>query len=373
MILSAPLPTHAQVHCYGYLFASILYLGVFLSAIKKVILRAPLRNFFGVSVASLFFIVSVNFLTEAFSPSPWLGIKLEVFWLLAAVTPAVLFLCLRKSQTFILGADSAILSSVKFNRFKDEFLSVASHELRTPLSVINGFAEILVREKLGPLNDEQRRRMRKILMQAQRLTRIVDDLLDLSRLRSGKIDIHRDVFDLVPVLKASLDDHQVLCEQQNLEIHDEIPDVLPDVVGDLDRVAQIIVNLLNNSIKYTEPGGSITLSAAHEKSNSIRVWVKDTGIGIESKDQPHVFEEFYRANHEAKKYHGSGLGLAIVKQLVEAQGGKVGLESEGSGKGSLFFFTLPCAKVSLQDDPPRVAVKKNVEPAPASSRRPNGS
>lgn len=237
-----------------------------------------------------------------------------------------------------------------FDELKGEFLSVASHELRTPLSVITGFAEILVREKVGPLNDEQKRRVRKILMQGQRLNRIVDELLDLSRIRSGKIDVGRDIFDLVPVLKACLDDHQIVCEQQKLELSDKVPDVLPDVIGDLERVMQVIVNLLNNAIKYTEPGGTIVLTAFQEPGKAeVRVEVKDSGIGIAPEDQQKVFEEFYRSSHQkARKFAGSGLGLAIVKQLVEAQGGRVGLQSLGVGHGSCFFFTLPMAKGSAK-------------------------
>jgi len=234
----------------------------------------------------------------------------------------------------------------RFDKIKDEFLSVASHELRTPLSVINGFAEILVREKLGPLNDEQKRRVRKILMQGQRLNRIIDELLDLSRIRSGKIECRSDVFDLIAVLKAALDDHQIVCEQQKLELIDELPDLLPDVVGDLERVTQIIVNLLNNAIKYTEPGGKIRVTAGFDREKKeVRVHVIDTGIGIDKADQERIFAEFFRARHQhGRKYSGSGLGLTIVRQLVEAQGGRVGVHSEGAWKGSDFYFTLPTAK-----------------------------
>ena len=254
------------------------------------------------------------------------------------------FLCRRNS---IFQMDHSAFNAKSFDELKGEFLSVASHELRTPLSVITGFAEILVREKVGPLNDEQKRRVRKIMMQGQRLNRIVDELLDLSRIRSGKIDVRRDVFDLVPVLKACLDDHHIVCEQQKLELCDKVPDVLPDVTGDLERVMQVIVNLLNNAIKYTEPGGKIALTAFQEPGKSeVRVEVRDTGIGIAPEDQGRVFEEFYRSSHpKARKFAGSGLGLAIVKQLVETQGGRVGLQSTGIGQGSCFFFTLPMAKV----------------------------
>lgn len=325
-----------------------LYLLLFVVTLEMMIHRQAARNIFTASLSFIFLCLGLIFCSEWFLPMdtnpgnmPWTG-------LLIAILPALLFIYFRNHYS---GAEESVASLTRFNQLKDEFLSVASHELRTPLSVINGFAEILVREKLGPLNDEQKRRVRKILMQAQRLNRIVDELLDLSRIRSGKVQIRRDVFDLVPVLKACLDDHQIVCEQQKIQLKDEVPDVLPDVVGDIERITQIVVNLLNNSIKYTEAGGAVSLAASYRKAkNEIYIEIKDTGIGIDTTDQHRVFEEFFRCNHQyARRYSGSGLGLAIVKQLVEVHGGHVGVFSEGLGKGSVFYFTLkPASKTEKE-------------------------
>jgi signal transduction histidine kinase len=329
----------------AHLLISFLYILVFFSLIKSAVGKSAINNLFSYLLAFAFFCFAVFFFIEALFTNqvqPW-GMK--VFSAAMAGLPALTFLLFYRRSVEI-SEEVARKSSDRFNKLKDEFLSVASHELRTPLSVINGFAEILVREKLGTLNDEQKRRVRKILMQGQRLNRIIDELLDLSRIRSGKVEVRMDVFDIVPVLKACMDDHLIVCEQQNITLHDEIPDILPDVVGDLERVTQVVVNLLNNAIKYTEPGGSVTVSAVHDEvKRELKIEVKDTGIGIDPKDQAKVFDEFYRVNHAyARKFSGSGLGLAIVKQLVEVQNGKVGLTSEGAGKGSTFFFTLPLAK-----------------------------
>lgn len=345
------IPSHVYViHLYGNLLLALFYSLIFISVAKKLILQTALRNHFSYAIVALFFLISLGFLFQALFTEPWQLVRLELIWLAVGALPPLFFIVSRKKHSFILGTEDNFVSNTKFNKLKDEFLSVASHELRTPLSVINGFAEILVREKLGPLNDEQKRRVRKILMQGQRLNRIIDDLLDLSRIRSGKMDVRKDVFDLVPVLKACLDDHQIVTEQQNIELVDDIPDVLPDVIGDLERVTQIIVNLLNNAIKYTEPGGHIRLTADYDKNrHEVRVEVSDTGIGIASEDQQRLFQEFFRASHHhARKYSGSGLGLAIVKQLVEVQGGSVGVKSEGVGKGSSFYFTLPSAKTKKE-------------------------
>lgn len=334
-----------NAHILGNSFVAFLYLLCFLYVICTMVLKAGTRNAFVGAIAFMFLIVTWMFSVHAMMAPAWGSVMMESIWLGVSGIPALVFLCGR-GQFSVISRIEAMASAEKFNQMKEEFLSVASHELRTPLSVITGFAEILVREKLGPLNDEQKRRVRKILMQGQRLNRIVDELLDLSRIRSGKAEVRREIFDLIPVLKACIDDHQVVCEQQKLTLQDRIPDVVPDVVGDLERVTQVVVNLLNNAIKYTGTGGTVTLSVIEDKTaGEVKVEVRDTGIGIDLKEQARVFEEFYRSSDlNARKFSGSGLGLAIVKQLVEAQRGRVGMSSEGLGRGSVFFFTLPVAQ-----------------------------
>ena len=295
-------------------------------------------GFSGLSVFLLFLFPKLN---------AW---YLEIPWFLGQIFPVLIFMLLRRPILASVQGEY-VLSQQRFHKLKEEFLSMASHELRTPLSVISGFAEILIRERLGPLNDEQMRRVKKILLQAQRLSRIVNELLDLSRIRSGKIETVRQVFDIVPVLKSCLDDHEVVCEQEQLRLIDHIPDVLPDVEADLERLTQVLVNIMNNAVKYTPAGGEISLTAKVTPDNKfLRIEVQDTGVGIANEHLGKIFDEFYRIHQEnGKKYAGSGLGLTIVRQLVEAQGGIVGATSEGTGKGTLFYFTLPLAK-SLPND-----------------------
>lgn len=334
-----------NAHLAGNLAVAFLYFVCFTFIVKIMLMNPATRNAFAGTIAGLFLLMCSLFLVQAVFAPAWPSFWIESVCLVLAAIPALLFLGAR-GQFSVISRVEAMASAERFNQMKEEFLSVASHELRTPLSVITGFAEILVREKLGTLNDEQKRRVRKILMQGQRLNRIVDELLDLSRIRSGKVEVRSEVFDIIPVLKACLDDHQVVCEQQKLTLNDKLPDVLPDVRGDLERVTQIAVNLLNNAIKYTGPGGTVTLNAWEDKAaGEIRIEVRDTGIGIDLKEQPRVFEEFFRCSDaNARKFSGSGLGLAIVKQLVDAQKGRVGVHSEGLGKGTIFYFTLPVAK-----------------------------
>lgn len=332
---------------------ALIYVLLFFLLVETLLKRPAIRNLFTFGIAVLCVLLAGMFMARIFMPAPVKWYYVESIWVIVVLLPAILFLYFRNQFS---GAEQSMAALERFNLMKDEFLSVASHELRTPLSIINGFAEILVREKLGPMNDEQKRRVRKILMQGQRLNRIVDELLDLSRIRSGKVHVRKDVFDLIPVLKVCLDDHRIVCDQQKIELIDQIPDILPDVTGDLERVTQIVVNLLNNAIKYTESGGQVIVTASFQKEKEeVIIEVKDTGIGIAPHDQARVFEEFYRSvNPEARKFSGSGLGLAIVKQLVEAQGGRVGLHSEGLGKGSTFFFTLKASQTAKEKKSPSV-------------------
>lgn len=338
-LLSA-LSEHTLVNAY----LAFLYLLIAFVFAKKILKYPPLKTKLHGLLVAVLVLVAVGFLWQAFAAPAWVHPAAEAVW--HGMLWIAGFFLLRSATELVVKRDGTQSSVSKFDKMKEEFLYVASHELRTPLSVINGFAEILLREKLGGLNDEQKRRIRKILMQGQRLNHIIDEMLDITRIRSGKIEVRRDVFDLVPVLKACLDDHLVVCEQQGINLADGIPDVLPDVVGDLDRVTQVIVNILNNAIKYTDSGGQVSVTASLDKDpDQVRITVKDSGIGIAREDLTRVFSEFYRAqqNHP-RKYAGTGLGLSIVRQLVTAQGGKVGVESEGLGKGCLFYFTLPIAK-----------------------------
>ncbi|MDP3920464.1 MAG: HAMP domain-containing sensor histidine kinase [Candidatus Omnitrophota bacterium] len=342
--------TNSSIAVWGYVADGILYAVAFLMVLHHNLEKPDSRNIFSVSLTVLFALLFFGFILQGFFGVTWPQPTFQIAWQVVVGLPALLFVGLRLAKRFPLDDEEIQAQRNRFDKLKDEFLSVASHELRTPLSIINGFAEILVREKLGTLNDEQKRRVRKILMQGQRLTSIIDSLLDLSRIRSGKIDCRKDVFDLVPVLKSCVDDHRILCEQQQIELIDEVPDIIPDVVADIERITQVVVNLLNNAIKYTEPGGKVTLTASYDKEGQqIYVNVLDSGIGLNEHDREHVFEEFYRAYHrDGKKYVGTGLGLTIVRQLVETQGGKVGVKSEGLGKGSDFFFTIPAATDGLQ-------------------------
>ena len=228
------------------------------------------------------------------------------------------------------------------DRRRDTFVSVASHELRTPMTTIIGFTDLLLDDagEDGP----QRRWLKYISEETQRLTEILDDMLDVSRIQSGNVGMtveHIAIDDSVAGVVAIL--------APTTEMHDFIVDcgpLLPKVLADRSKLSQVLMNLLTNAVKYSPKGGKIVVSGRHEPRNHrVVVSVSDEGIGIQPKDLEAVFETFHRVrNAETDHIRGSGLGLYIVKQLVELMGGEVWLESE-AGRGSTFFFTVPVAKL----------------------------
>lgn len=221
---------------------------------------------------------------------------------------------------------------------RTEFVANASHELQTPLTAVKGFAETLLD---GAMHDPQtsEKFIKIINNEAERLSRLVDDLLDLANLEAKKINLSFQPVDLRTFIPETVQRLMPHAEKNELTITCDIPDNLPSIRGDSDWLAQVIFNLLENSIKYTQPGGRIMVRALKQKEN-IKVEVEDTGIGIPAKDLPRVFERFYRVDKaRSRRMGGTGLGLAIVKHVVEAHGGKVTVRSE-EGKGTTFSFTL---------------------------------
>lgn len=229
----------------------------------------------------------------------------------------------------------------RLERMRSEFVANVSHELRTPLTAIRGFAETLLE---GADEDPETRRHFLSLMhkEAQRLSALIEDLLDLSRLESGRVRFQFGEVALGELCHEVAERLRPRAEQAGLSLRVEIPPDLPPVRGDRDRLAQVLINLVDNAIKYTPSGGEIRVMARPEGA-VVRVLVQDTGIGIPRSDLPRVFERFYRVDKaRSRASGGTGLGLSIVKHIVEAHGGEVGVESE-LGKGSTFFFTVPAA------------------------------
>jgi signal transduction histidine kinase len=223
---------------------------------------------------------------------------------------------------------------------KDRFLSVLSHELRTPINAILGFGSILEDGVAGPLTDEQKRYIGKINLGAEHLLSLVSDLLDMSRIQAGKFTLNPEPSRLGPIADEAVSELSVLAEQRRLTLENHMPPNLPEVTVDPQRVRQILVNLLGNAIKFTEPGGTVALSARMD-GDAVRLEVADTGVGISPENQKKLFSPFTQLDMSAtRRAGGTGLGLSISKALVEAHGGHIGVTS-AVGKGSTFWFTLP--------------------------------
>ncbi len=239
--------------------------------------------------------------------------------------------------------EQTIVKLTQADRMKDEFLSILSHELRTPLNAIMGFGSILDDELVGPLNEMQHTYLSRMLGGGDALLGLINDLLDMSRIQAGKFTLEPLAFPLQRVLQSVQDNLAPLAAKRHHTMTLEAPSDLPLVYADEQRIAQVLVNLVNNAIKFTPDGGTIRVTARRDGS-AIRIAVEDSGIGIAPEDMDRLFKPFSQLDmSDTRIAGGTGLGLSITKALVEAQGGNIGVTSEPA-KGSCFWFTLPIAK-----------------------------
>jgi PAS domain S-box-containing protein len=223
---------------------------------------------------------------------------------------------------------------------KSDFLSLVSHELRTPLTSIKAFTEILLKNP-----DEEKNTRLEFLeiinSENERLTRLIDDVLDLSKIEAGLAEWNMKSVHIEEILKISIDGIREIARKNNLSLESRIEEDLPTVTADSDKIIQVMMNLLGNAVKYTPEKGNITVGAK-QKGNFIEVFVSDTGIGIDPEDHQAVFERFKQISHaQTGKPKGTGLGLTICKQIIEKHKGKIWVVSE-LDKGSAFYFTIPC-------------------------------
>jgi len=224
------------------------------------------------------------------------------------------------------------------NRFKDQFLSTMSHELRTPLNAVLGFSDLLSEGRYGALNDKQQRYLSHITNGGKHLLRLINDILDLSRIEAGRLQLQLETVSLESMFSEACDTLQPLVSKKRHVLERDAPPGL-SVRADSTRLKQILMNLIANAVKFTPEEGKIRLSA-RRTGDAVRIDVRDTGPGIPPEEQQRIFEAFYRLSHSAKAPEGTGLGLAITQRLVELHGGKLGIESQ-LGEGSCFYFTLP--------------------------------
>jgi len=235
-----------------------------------------------------------------------------------------------------------ITAEVEADRAKSEFISTVSHELRTPMTSIKGYADLLMLGMAGPLSDQQKHFIGIIRNNAERMVALVSDLLDISRIESGRVQLDLRAIHIREVVMQVVGTLQGKAQSKNIALQVDVSENLPLVWGDSNRVAQILTNLISNAIQYTPPGGRVTISA-HPSGDMMEVSVADTGIGISKEDQRKIFDRFFRADDPlVQETPGTGLGLPITASLVQMHGGQIWVESE-LGEGSTFTFTLPLA------------------------------
>ncbi|MGE5674530.1 MAG: two-component system histidine kinase PnpS [Mycobacterium leprae] len=232
-----------------------------------------------------------------------------------------------------------VTRSRKLEQMRTEFVSNVTHELRTPLTAIHGFAETLLE---GALEDPDTARhfVGIIQRESTQLKNLIEDLLDLSRIESGKMKIKKEPVAIGLLLTETAGRFAARAAELGLRFSLNVPPELPAIGGDPQRLAQVLVNLIDNALKYTPSGGSVTVTAA-DTGSTVTITVADTGIGIPQVDLPRIFERFYRVDKaRSRATGGTGLGLSIVKHIVEAHGGSISVAST-VGQGTSFAFTLP--------------------------------
>ena len=246
------------------------------------------------------------------------------------------------------------------NEAKSEFVSIVSHELKTPMTSIKGYADLLFKGAAGEISEMQQKFLRVIRSNVDRMNALVSDLLDISRIESGRLKLHIQPVPIKAVVDEVVQTMQERIKAKELALTVEVPENLPPVQADEDRLIQVLTNLVNNAYLYTLPGGKISVKAAvgpdgpspgeakpippsEQPLRYLCLSVSDTGIGISPKDQTRIFDKFFRGDDPVvREITGTGLGLSIAKSIVELHEGQIWFQSE-PGQGSTFSFTVPIA------------------------------
>jgi signal transduction histidine kinase/CheY-like chemotaxis protein len=257
-----------------------------------------------------------------------------------ALSNATLFTELQHNNQQLASANAKLR---ELDQLKSQFLSVATHELRTPLSIILGYNSMLA-ETLGErLDEEQKETLRESVAACKRLIRLVNSMLDITQIESGKMRMHYAPSDLRRLVSGVIALFQQEARTRNIRLAMEVPSRLPRIILDAERIEQVLVNLIGNALKFPPAGGSVMVAVRYfAETHSVQVSVRDTGIGIAPEARDKIFDEFAQIHQGVKKRHreGSGLGLAIARRIIEAHQGTLEVTSS-PGQGSTFFFNLP--------------------------------
>jgi signal transduction histidine kinase len=239
---------------------------------------------------------------------------------------------------------SDVLEEIKaITKRKSDFVSAVSHELRTPLTSIKGYASLLSAGKLGELQPPVKERLEKINKHADSLSQLINDLLDVSRIESGKVEMKIEDIDIRKLLEAIADMFMPQFKEKQISLLQDVSSDISTIPADLNQLQRVFINLLSNAFKFTPPDGKITIRVKKTDS-SAQIDVEDTGLGIAENNLKKIFEEFYREDNEINQsVKGTGLGLSLVKYIVEAHQGKIWVNSK-LGKGTTFSFTIPITR-----------------------------
>jgi signal transduction histidine kinase/CheY-like chemotaxis protein len=252
-----------------------------------------------------------------------------------------LFLSLQELKASKKEAEQLAEKAIGANQLKSQFLANMSHELRTPLNAIIGFTELIKDEKAGPLSAEQKEYLGDVLLSGKHLLQLINDILDLSKIESGKMEYNSEPIHLNKLIEEVCEITSTLSTKKRIKIEIQQEPGLSRIVGDSVRLKQIIYNYLSNAIKFSSEMGQIKIQVSSAGPAYFRIEVQDNGIGISKKDLTKLFIEFQQLDlGSGKKFQGTGLGLALTRRLVEAQGGQVGVHST-LGQGSCFFAIMP--------------------------------
>lgn len=228
----------------------------------------------------------------------------------------------------------------ELDRLKSAFVSIVSHELRTPMTSIKGYVENMLDGLTGALTERQSYYLNRVKYNAERLTRMLSELLDLSRIEAGQVELHLVSVSIPELVMDVVEGFQASAREKSLTIRQEHPAVLPMIQGDRDKLHQVLNNLIQNAIKFTPPRGEIRVESQMRDDGFVQICVADTGCGIPPHELDRVFDRFFRGESAPSEARGAGLGLTITKNLVELHGGKIWVDST-PGQGSRFIFTLP--------------------------------
>jgi len=235
-----------------------------------------------------------------------------------------------------------LTSEREIDRLKSEFLSTVSHDLRTPLTSIKGYVDLILDGDAGEISDIQREFLEIVKHNNDRLVKLINDVLDISKIESGRVHFRIEPIQLEDVVHDVIDTFKNLMAQKKIRLITDIPQALGSVAADQDRIGQVVMNLVSNALKYTPAGGTIEVNLK-EEGHRLIFSVIDTGIGISSEDQKYLFTRFFRVDSSlTQEVGGSGLGLSICKSIINLHGGEIWIESE-LGQGSNFSFSLPLA------------------------------